>query len=224
MPQAANYDAIVIGTSYGGRFLSVAFAEAGRRVALIERNLLGGTCVNVGCTPTKTMVASARAAYLARRGADFGFHTGPISVDMLAVRKRKQAVVEGARSHFESLVKESQESVPGLDLLLGEAHFISPKTLEVHLRGGEMQQITAPLIFINVGARPEQLSIKGIESVSVLDSTSIMDLDTIPDHLLVVGGGFVGLGVRADVSSLWQPGHGHSAQSPPAHERGRRRE
>ena len=122
-----------------------------------------------------------------------GLQTGPSSVDMLAVRKRKQAVVEGARSHFESLVKESQESVPGLDLLLGEAHFISPKALEVHVGGGEMQQITAPLIFINAGARPEQLSIKGIESVSVLDSTSIMDLDTIPDHLLVVGGGFVGL-------------------------------
>jgi pyruvate/2-oxoglutarate dehydrogenase complex dihydrolipoamide dehydrogenase (E3) component len=189
MPQATHYDAIVVGTSWGGRFLSVAFAEAGRQVALIERALLGGTCVNVGCTPTKTMVSSARVAYLAGRGADYGIHTGPISVDMTEVRARKEGVVRGARSRFESLVT----AAPGLDLLRGEAHFISPKTLAVQLTGGKMREITAPLIFINVGARPQQLSIKGIKSVSVLDSTSIMDLDTIPDHLLIVGGGFVGL-------------------------------
>ena len=193
MPEATNYDAIVVGTSYGGRFLSVSFAEAGRKVALIERGFLGGTCVNVGCTPTKTMVASARATYLARRGADYGFHTGPISVDMPVVRERKQSVVRGARSYFESLVNAAHELVPGLDLLRGEAHFLSPKTLEVHLRGGEMQQITAPLIFINVGTRPAQLSFKGTESVSVLDSTSVMELDTVPEHLLIVGGGYVGL-------------------------------
>ncbi len=194
MPQAIQYyDAIVIGTSYGGRFLSTTFAQAGRKVALIERDLLGGTCVNVGCTPTKTMVASARVTYLARRGADYGVHTGSILVDMPAVGKRKRAIVEGARSNFESLVNGAQESVPGLDLLLGEAHFVSPQTLEVHLKGGEIQKITAPLIFINVGTRPEQLSIKGGERISMLDSTSIMELDTIPEHLLVVGGGFVGL-------------------------------
>ena len=189
MPQATHYDAIVVGTSWGGRFLAVVLAQSGQQVALVERALLGGTCVNVGCTPTKTMVASARVAYLARRGADYGVHTSPIGVDMPAVRTRKESIVRGARRRFESLVTE----VPGVDLLRGEAHFVSPKTLAVHLTGGKMQQITAPLIFINVGARPQQLSLKGIKSVSVLDSTSIMDLDTIPDHLLIVGGGFVGL-------------------------------
>ncbi|HZC78767.1 MAG TPA: FAD-dependent oxidoreductase, partial [Ktedonobacterales bacterium] len=100
MPQATHYDAIVIGTSWGGRLLPTAFAEAGRKVALIEQGHLGGTCVNVGCTPTKTMVASARVAYLARRGADYGVHTGPNSVDMQAVCTRKQGIVAGARSRF----------------------------------------------------------------------------------------------------------------------------
>src|SRR5690348_6398826 len=121
MPQAAHYDAIVIGSSRGGRLLPIALAKAGRNVVLIERDHVGGTCINVGCTPTKTMVASARVAYLARRGADYGVHTGPISVDMQAVRKRKQGIVEGARLALESRIQAMQ----GLDLLRGEAHFIA---------------------------------------------------------------------------------------------------
>ncbi len=189
MPRATTYDAIVIGTSWGGRLLPMAFAKAGRNVAFIERDHLGGTCVNTGCTPTKTMVASARVAYLARRGADFGVHTGPISVDMDAVRNRKQGIVEGARRRVESLIR----AAPGLDLLVGEAHFIAPKVLAVHLTSGQTQQITAPLIIIDVGARPERLTINGVESVPVLNSTSIMELDSVPEHLIVIGSGYVGL-------------------------------
>ncbi len=186
---ATNYDVIVIGTSQGGRLLPIAFAKAGRKVALNERDHVGGTCVNVGCTPAKTMVASARVAYLARRGVDYGVHTGPISVDLQAIRQRKQGIVEGARSAFESLIKATQ----GLDLLMGEAHFIAPKTLEVHLKDGETREITAPLIFIDTGARPEPLTIKGIESASVLNSTTIMELDTLPEHLFIIGSGYIGL-------------------------------
>src|SRR5207253_4292133 len=153
-----HYDTIVIGAGQGGMPLSRALAAAGRKTAVIEREHVGGTCINVGCTPTKTMVASARVAYLARRGVDYGVHTGPISVDMQVVRKRKQGIIEGARSAFESRIKATQ----GLDLLMGEAHFIAPKTLEVHLKSGQTQQITAPMIFINTGARPKQLTIKGV--------------------------------------------------------------
>src|SRR5713101_2964676 len=189
MPQTTNYDAIVIGTSQGGRLLPIALAKAGRKVALIERGSLGGVCVNVGCTPTKTMVARARVAYLARRAADYGVRTGPILVDMQVVRKRKQGMVEGARSAFESRIKATQ----GLDLLTGEARFIAPKMLEVHLKSGETQELTAPMIFIDTGDRPKKLTIKGVESVSVLDSTTIMELDTVPEHLLVIGGGYIGL-------------------------------
>src|SRR5260370_2162998 len=189
MQQATTYDAIVLGTSQGGRLLPIALAKAGRKVALIERDHLGGVCVNVGCTPTKTMVASARVAYLARRGADYGVHTGPISVDMHAIRTRKQGIVEGARSAFKSRIEATQE----LDLLLGCANFLAPKTLEVSLKGGQTREITAPLIVIDTGDRPEQLKIKGAESVSVLNSTTIMELDTLPEHLLIIGGGYIGL-------------------------------
>ena len=110
MPQATPYDAIVIGTSRGGKFLPTAFAQAGRKVALIECDHLGGVCVNVGCTPTKTMVASARVASLARRGAEYGVHTGTISVDMQAVRQRKQAIVERSRSNIKNLLSAAQAS------------------------------------------------------------------------------------------------------------------
>jgi pyruvate/2-oxoglutarate dehydrogenase complex dihydrolipoamide dehydrogenase (E3) component len=189
MPQATTYDAIVIGSSRGGRLLPIAFAKAGRKVALVERDHVGGTCINVGCTPTKTMVASARVAYLARRGVDYGVHTGPVSVDMQAIRTRKQGIVEGAASDLESRIEATQ----GLDLLLGEAHFIAPKTLEVYLKGGETREITAPLIFIDTGDRPEPLTITGVENVSVLNSTTIMELVTLPEHLLIIGGGYIAL-------------------------------
>src|SRR5262245_50317941 len=189
MSQTTNYDVIVIGTSQGGRLLPGAFAKAGRKVAVVERGHLGGVCVNAGCTPTKTMVASARVAYLAKRGAEYGVRTGPISVDLQDVRKRKQAMVEGARNYFESLVKPTA----GLDLVRGEARFIASKTLEVSLKDGETRTITAPLIFIDTGGRPKQLTIKGVDSIPVLNSTTIMELDSLPDHLLIIGGGYIGL-------------------------------
>jgi pyruvate/2-oxoglutarate dehydrogenase complex dihydrolipoamide dehydrogenase (E3) component len=189
VPQFSNYDVIVIGTSQGGRLLPGAFAKAGRKVAVVERGHLGGVCVNAGCTPTKTMVASARVAYMAKRGNEYGVRTGPVSVDLEAVRKRKQAMVEGARNNFESLI----EQVAGLHLLRGEARFTASKTLEVSLAHGEKRAITAPLIFINAGARPKQLVIKGVDSVPVLNSTTIMELDSLPEHLLIIGGGYIGL-------------------------------
>src|SRR5258708_18493357 len=125
-----QFDAIVIGAGQAGGPLSSALAKAGYKTAIVEREHVGGTCINEGCTPTKTMVASARVAYLARRGADYGVHTGPISVDMQAVRTRKQGIVEGARSDLERRIEAS----PGLDLLRGEAHFIASKTPEVYLK------------------------------------------------------------------------------------------
>lgn len=188
---STNYDVIVVGTSQGGRFLPIDFAKAGRKVALIERGPIGGVCVNFGCTPTKTMVASAHLAYLARRGAEYGVHTGPISVDLRAVRQRKQGIVEGARNGYESRLTALQGL--DLDLLVGEAHFIAPRTLEVSLKDGETREIIAPQIFIDAGTRPEQLAIKGVESVPVLNSTTIMELDTLPEHLLIIGGGYIGL-------------------------------
>src|SRR6195256_5739718 len=145
MATSDQYDAIIIGSGQGGTPLSWALAESGRRIALIEREHVGGTCINEGCTPTKTMVASARVAYLARRGADYGVHTGPIEIDMVRVRQRKRDIVESFRSGSERRIV----STPGVDLLRGEARFIGPKTLAVG-----QAELTAELIFINTGCRP----------------------------------------------------------------------
>src|SRR2546428_3104044 len=189
MTQTKHYDAIVIGAGQAGVPLSTTLAKAGWKTALIERVHVGGTCINEGCTPTKTMVASARVAYLARRGADYGVHTGPVTVDMHKVRQRKRDIVDSFRNGSLRRI----ESAEGLDLLMGEASFTGPKTLEVRLNNGESQHITANTILINVGARPATPSVTGIEHVSTLDSTSIMELDTVPEHLLIIGGGYIGL-------------------------------
>jgi pyruvate/2-oxoglutarate dehydrogenase complex dihydrolipoamide dehydrogenase (E3) component len=181
---ATHYDAIVVGAGQAGGPLSTALAKAGRRTALIEREHVGGTCVNEGCTPTKTMVASARVAYLARRAADYGVQTGEIGIDMPRVRQRKRDIVESFRHGSERHIT----STAGLDLVRGEARFTGHKTLQV-----DGQTLTASLIFVNVGARPSRPSLPGLDSVPTLDSTSIMELDVVPEHLLVLGGGYVGL-------------------------------
>src|SRR6266496_5218468 len=185
----AQYDVIIIGAGQSGGPLSTAFAQAGRKTAIIEREHIGGTCINEGCTPTKTMVASARVAYLARRGADYGVHTGPISIDMTTVRKRKRAIVDSFRSGSERRI----ESTEGVDLVMGEARFTGPKLVEVRLTNGETRQLTAGTIFLNTGDRPSKPHLNGLDRVSALDSTSIMELDIVPEHLLVIGGGYVGL-------------------------------
>jgi pyruvate/2-oxoglutarate dehydrogenase complex dihydrolipoamide dehydrogenase (E3) component len=156
---------------------------------VIEREHVGGTCINEGCTPTKTMVASARVAYLARRGADYGVHTGPITVDMVRVRERKRQIVESFRGGSERRIRET----PGLDLIMGEARFVGPRTIEVTRPGEPILTLEAELFFINAGARPARPDVPGIDAVAVLNSTSIMELDTVPKHLVVLGGGYVGL-------------------------------
>src|ERR1700745_2220535 len=170
-----HYDAIVIGTSQGGRFLPVELAKAGQKVALVERGQLGGVCVNAGCTPTKTMVASARLAYQARRGAEYGVRIGPVSVDLAAVRERKRAMVAGARQNYASRLAQD-----GLDLIEGQARFTGPKAVEIALTDGGTRTVSAPVVVIDTGTRPRPLAIPGAGEVPVLDSTSIMELDELP--------------------------------------------
>lgn len=184
-----TYDAIVIGSGQAAKPLSIALAKAGWKAALIEQKHVGGSCINVGCTPTKTMVASARVAYLARRAADYGVHAGPVRVDMARVRERKQALVESFRNGSQRLL----EKTPGVDLLFAEASFTGPKTLAVRMGSGATRRLTAEKIFINTGCRPAIPPLPGLESVPFLDSSSIMELDQVPAHLLVLGGGYVGL-------------------------------
>ena len=184
-----QYDAIIIGAGQAGGPLSTALAQAGWKTAIIERIHVGGTCINEGCTPTKTMVASARVAYLTRRAADYGVETGPISVDMKVVRERKRDIVESFRSGSERRI----ESAQGVDLLMGEARFVEQKVVEVQLNTGETRLLTASTIFINAGARPSIPPIDGIHNVPTLDSTSIMELDRVPEHLLIFGGSYIAL-------------------------------
>jgi pyruvate/2-oxoglutarate dehydrogenase complex dihydrolipoamide dehydrogenase (E3) component len=183
-----HYDAIVIGTSQGGRFLPSELAKAGQKVALVERGSLGGVCVNTGCTPTKTMVASARLAYQARRAAEYGVRTGPVSVDLAAVRERTRAMVAGARQNYASRLAQD-----GLDLIEGEARFTGPKAIEIALTDGGTRHLSGSVIVIDAGTRPKPLSISGGGDVPLLDSTSIMELDELPEHLIVLGGGYIGL-------------------------------
>jgi len=189
MTTPQHYDAIVIGAGQAGGPISSALARAGRKTALIEREHVGGTCINEGCTPTKTMVASARVAYLARRAADYGVHTGPISIDLVKVRQRKRDIVESFRGGSERRLEETD----GLDLLMGEASFTGPKALEVRLNTGETLSLTADTILINTGDRPSAPPISGLDSIPTLNSTTIMELDSVPAHLIVLGGGYVGL-------------------------------
>jgi pyruvate/2-oxoglutarate dehydrogenase complex dihydrolipoamide dehydrogenase (E3) component len=183
-----HYDAIVIGAGQGGVPLARTLAQAGRKVALVEREHVGGTCYNEGCTPTKTMVASAKVAYLDRRSADYGVKNGPGTVDMVAVRQRKRDIVEDFRRGGEQRLRDTE----GLDLVWGEASFTGPKELEVRPNSYETR-LTAKNIFINTGSRPANPPVAGLESVPALNSTTIMELDEVPEHLLVLGGGYVGL-------------------------------
>jgi pyruvate/2-oxoglutarate dehydrogenase complex dihydrolipoamide dehydrogenase (E3) component len=187
--ETQSYDAVIIGSGQAAKPLGIALAKAGWKTSIIERALVGGTCINYGCTPTKTMVASGRVAYLARRGADYGVRTGEISVDLAKVRERKRAIVESFRSGGQRAIEQTEN----LDLLFGEASFSGPTTISVKLNDGGQRVVTAPKIFIHAGCRPARLEIEGIENVAVLDSTSIMELDRTPDHLIVVGGGYIGL-------------------------------
>jgi pyruvate/2-oxoglutarate dehydrogenase complex dihydrolipoamide dehydrogenase (E3) component len=180
-----QFDAIVIGSGQAGPSLAVRLAKAGMRVALVEREHLGGTCVNDGCIPTKTLVASARAAYMARRARDYGvLIEGPISVDMKAVKARKDAVVGKS---LDSLHKWLT-GTPNLSLVWGHARFTGPHALQL---GNET--LEAPKIFINVGGRPAVPDWPGLSDVPYLTNTSMMGLDVLPAHLLVVGGSYVGL-------------------------------
>jgi pyruvate/2-oxoglutarate dehydrogenase complex dihydrolipoamide dehydrogenase (E3) component len=181
---STSYDAIVIGSGQAAPSLAVRMAEAGMKTVLVEREHLGGTCVNDGCIPTKTLVASARAAHVARRAADWGVNAGPVDVDMKAVKARKDAVVRQSLEGLDKWIGRTKN----LSLVWGHARFVGPHAIEV-----DGAILEAPKIFINVGGRPVLPAWKGLADVPVLDSISMMAVDFLPEHLLIVGGSYIGL-------------------------------
>ena len=187
MTSTRKYDAIIIGAGQAGVPLARSLAQAGWQTALVEREHVGGTCYNEGCTPTKTMIASARVAYLSRRAADYGVATGAVSVDMAAVRQRKRDLVASWRAGSERRLRETNN----LDLLTAEARFVGPHELEVLQSGKDRRVIEAERVFINSGARPSIPDLPGLSQVPFFTSTTIMELDRVPEHLLILGGGYI---------------------------------
>lgn len=177
-------DAIVIGAGQAGPSMAVRLAEAGRRVVLIEKERLGGTCVNNGCIPTKTLIASARAAHVARHAAAFGVTTGPVSVDLAAVKARKDAVIQKSRDGLASWIGHTAN----LELLIGEARFAGPRLVSA---GG--RTFAAPLVIINTGGHPVRPDWPHLNPRLLLTNIDMMDLDRLPRRLIVVGGSYIGL-------------------------------
>jgi len=179
-----RFDAIIVGAGQAGPPLAGRLTAAGQTVAMVERKLFGGTCVNTGCIPTKTLVASAYAAHLARRGADFGVSTGPVGVDMAKVKARKDGIVLDDRNGVEDWL----DGMDGCTVFRGHARFEDPHTLRV----GD-DTLHADRIFLNVGGRAVVPNIPGLADVDYLTNVSILELDTVPEHLVVVGGGYIAL-------------------------------
>jgi pyruvate/2-oxoglutarate dehydrogenase complex dihydrolipoamide dehydrogenase (E3) component len=182
--ETLQFDAIIVGSGQGGTPLAARLAKDGGRVALIESDQLGGTCVNTGCTPTKTMVASAQVAYYARESARWGVHAGAVSIDLPAVLRRKEAVVGRSRGGWEKSVNGKDEP----QWFRGRARFTGPRTLEVN-----GQTLTGSRVFIDTGGSPTVPRIEGVDQVPYLTNVSLLELTTLPEHLLVLGGGYVGL-------------------------------
>ncbi|KIW63601.1 hypothetical protein PV04_08588 [Phialophora macrospora] len=201
MSTTSHYEAVIIGSGQGGGPLAQAFAKSGRRTALIEAKHVGGTCVNEGCTPTKTMVASARIAHLACRAQGYGvqFKRSSLAVNTETVRKRKRDIVDSFRTGSETRIKGTEN----LDLIMGKATFRGPKTVEVQLNEARTRNsssgmdstltVTGDLIFVNAGCSPSKLDVKNAcRTEGLLDSTSIMELGDVPRHIVIIGGGAIG--------------------------------
>lgn len=179
-----NFDNIVIGAGQAGPAMAARLAAAGQSVAIIERAEMGGTCVNTGCMPTKTLVASAHAVWLAKEGARFGVTTGPVGVDVARIHARKETVVQTARAN----VTRWMESTPGVTVIRGSAAFCSPTEVAV----GD-QRLSAKRFFINVGGTAAVPPVPGLDTIPFLTNANVMDLPSVPKHLLILGGSYIGL-------------------------------
>ncbi len=189
MTQPEQFDAIIIGVGQAGKPLAIDLAAAGWNMVIVERNYAGGSCINYGCTPTKTLLASAKVAHQARHSSAYGVDTGRVQIDFKAVIDRKNKVVE----QFRSGIEDKLTSTDNLTFLEGEAFFSGPKQVTVSLNDGGERTLTADHIFIDTGTHPAQPDLPGLDTVDWLTSTTLMDATELPKHLLILGGGYIGV-------------------------------
>ena len=188
MPEIERYEILILGSGEAGKYLAWTFARAGQRVAVIERGLIGGSCPNIACLPSKNLIHSARVAALFGRGAEFGIDCGRIHIDMKGVRQRKRSMVDGLIA-----VHRERYEASGAELILGEGRFVAPRTLEVKLERGGARVLTAERVVIDVGTHAAIPAVPGLVQCRPLSHVEALELDHVPDHLLVLGGGYVGL-------------------------------
>lgn len=188
MAATERYDILILGSGFGGKLLAWHMARAGHKTAVVERRWIGGSCPNIACLPSKNEIWSARIAHLARHAAQFGTMTGPVAVDMAAVRQRKREMVEAeVAAHLRNY------EVSGAELIMGSGRFIAPMTLEISLNDGGTRVLSGERVFINVGTHAMIPDVPGLEAARPLTHIEALELDYLPRHLIVLGGGYVGL-------------------------------
>lgn len=188
MPEPERYDVVVIGSGEGGKYLAWHLAQAGKRTAVVERRWIGGSCPNINCLPSKNEIWSAGVAKIVARAGEFGVITGPVSVNMAKVLQRKRDMVDGLIAfHLE------RYEASGAELIMGNARIVAPKTVEVTLNDGGTRRLIADKLFLNLGTHASIPPVPGLAEAQPLTNIEALDLDRIPDHLIVLGGGYVGL-------------------------------
>ena len=188
MAQAEHFDSLVLGSGQGGDLLAWHLAQSGQRVAVVERRYVGGSCPNIACMPSKNEVWGARIAHLTRHAAQFGTITGPVTTDMMKVRRRKRDMIDRVVARYLASFKSS-----GAELVMGSGHFIGPKVLDVKLNDGGLRRLTGDKVFINVGTHAAMPSIPGLAEAQPLTHIEALELNYVPSHLIVLGAGYVGL-------------------------------
>ena len=188
MADKRQVEILIIGSGEAGKYLAWTMAKAGRRTVVVERGLIGGSCPNIACMPSKNIVHSAKVEELARRGAEFGIATGTAAVNMASVQARKRQMVDGLIN-----VHRDRYEASGAELVLGEAQFVAPKTVEVKKRDGGLLTLAGDQVFLNVGTRAAIPDVAGLKASNPMTHVAALDLDRLPEHLVVLGGGFVAL-------------------------------
>src|SRR5580700_7492245 len=188
MPETERYDALIIGSGEAGKHIAWTMAKMGHRTAVVERRLIGGSCPNIACLPSKNIVHSAKVASLARRAAEFGLELGSFTIDMAGVQRRKRKMVEAEIQAHLGLYKAS-----GAELIMGSARFAAPRTVEVSLNGGGTHVIASDRVFLNLGSRAAIPDVPGAVASKPMTHIELLDLERLPEHLVVIGGGYVGL-------------------------------